>query len=206
MKKRVILFAFTAVLLMAALTLPLQKEKEKINPPSGTPTVISTEEEDTSLKPAWYQYYEIRKFSEPLPKEKVEKVYFHIDTQNSPADFFKVNLVNTSAQPLSIKTQNGSLIMIQEAKNLKGEWKPIEYWLYDWGDGSFFNKQNLEAGNSITFYAPRYKGKFETDIRFKLKISDQKVIYSLPFKGTISPAQFELKEIIRNKKESVSFL
>ena len=76
----------------------------------------------------------------------------------------------------------GSAILIQEAKNKKGEWKEVEN-LTKEKIGNFYYKINPKE--YIYTKVPRYKGTFETTFRIKLKLDDEKYIYSNEYKGII---------------------
>ena len=76
----------------------------------------------------------------------------------------------------------GSAILIQEAKNKNGEWKEIEN-LTKEKIGNFYYKINPKE--YIYTKVPRYKGTFETTFRIKLKLDNEKYIYSNEYKGII---------------------
>jgi len=76
----------------------------------------------------------------------------------------------------------GCAILIQEAKNKKGEWKEVER-LTKEKIGNFYYK--IEPKEYIYTKVPRYKGTFETTFRIKLKLDDEKYIYSNEYKGMI---------------------
>lgn len=76
----------------------------------------------------------------------------------------------------------GGAIIIQEAKNKKGEWKEVEK--YSNGEiGNFYYK--IKPKEYIYTKVPRYKGTFETTFRIKLKLDDKKYIYSNEYNGMI---------------------
>ena len=202
MKKLPLLFIVTGMFGIVALSLP---SKEQVSLPNiqadlqlnlqSQLTVETSQDEEFTMKPAWYRFFNKHAAGNIKP-QKNKSLQFVFPEEQSQKGFFNFKLANATEEAIKIRIQNGSLIMIQEAKNDKGDWQPIEYWDYDWGNGSVFDEYSLDPKNAILVSAPRYKGNFETDIRFKLKTGDSKeqddVIYSPVFKGSISLSQFKL--------------
>ena len=152
--------------------------------------------------------------SDPLDidSSKIEiregEVYFYFKTEESPKnldslDFFwlKANpegyftayLVNTSKETFTAKRQDGSLIMIQEALDEEGEWKPIEYWVYSGCGNSYDNPLELDSGKYVIVPIKKYSGEFKTKIRLKFKYG-KKIMYSKPFSGSVNLSQFNKEE------------
>ena len=202
MKKLPLLFIVTGMFGIVALSLP---SREQVTLPNiqadlqlnlqSQLTIKTDQREDFTMKPAWYRFFNKHILGDIKPN-KDKSLQFVFPEEQNQKGFLNFKLANATEEAIKIRIQNGSLIMIQEAKNNKGEWQPIEYWDYDWGNGSVFDEFSLEPKNAILVSAPRYKGNFETKIRFKLKIGDSKeqddVIYSPAFKGSISLSQFKL--------------
>ena len=94
--------------------------------------------------------------------------------------------------------------MIQEAKNNKGEWQPIEFWQLDWGFGSHLEDLKLQPQQSVLFTAPKFSGNFATEVRFKLKISAQEIYYSETFKAKIDVGHFQITK--SNQQKKISYL
>lgn len=76
----------------------------------------------------------------------------------------------------------GGAILIQEAKNKKGEWIEIEK-IANERIGNFYYK--IKPKEYIYTKVPLYKGTFETTFRIKLKLDENKYIYSNEYKGMI---------------------
>lgn len=110
----------------------------------------------------------------------------------------KVILLNNTKDTLDLHIQDGSVKMIQEAQNTKGEWVPIEYWLNStcgnsYGHAYLYPNHYLETG------AFRYTGTYKTKLRFKLLYSTtynpetkqilKNYIYSEPFDGSVNYSQ-----------------
>lgn len=144
-------------------------------------------------------------FNVLLNKKRGIKQYYFRNTNDPASKFttgFTVEIRNFSNDTLMFTGQDGSIMMIQEAIDPNGNWKPIEYW------------QSSFCGNSamIVFFPPsskmefsafRYEGDFKTSLRFKLLVRNQdknytrfrtKTFYSQPFKGSVYYSQFEIKK------------
>lgn len=135
---------------------------------------------------------------------KSDTLYFHFNTEetfsnldsmgfvwlrDNPKRYFAAYLVNTTNSTFTAKRQDGSLIMIQEALDKEGNWKPIEYWVYSGCGNSYFYPLKLDSGKCVLVPIKKYAGNFKTKIRLKFKYS-KAVMYSTPFEGAIDEAQF----------------
>ncbi len=105
-------------------------------------------------------------------------------------NYFTAYLVNTTDTTFHAKRQDGSLIMIQEAKDENGEWKPIEFWIPSGCGNSYFNPLELAPNEFAKVAIVKYSGRFQTELRLKFKYSSE-IMYSQPFSGSINPAQLE---------------
>lgn len=121
--------------------------------------------------------------------------------QERPRNFvqtYPVFILNPTKQPLYLVSQDMRIIMIQEAKNEKGEWLPIEYWRYS-DCGNSYGLIQVNSGQAVIANMYKYAGDFETELRVKLK-SGKNSIYSKPFKGRINKKQFnysqELEDLV----------
>ncbi|NJL14969.1 MAG: hypothetical protein HC913_19545 [Microscillaceae bacterium] len=112
--------------------------------------------------------------------------------------FLPFELVNSSLSAKTLTTQNGSLIMIQEALNPQGKWTPIEYWDFNWEIGSDTTQFVLLPQHGVLVMVPVFSGDFATKIRLKLTTSlppkASQVIYSEVFEGMVKPGQFKKPE------------
>jgi hypothetical protein len=84
-------------------------------------------------------------------------------------------------------------LLIQEARDEHGQWKPIEREFgYSGYCGCGFRDYHLEPGRYWELAAPRYVGPFKTKLRFRLRVwtPDYQVLYSNEFDGSIDPDQF----------------
>jgi len=98
-------------------------------------------------------------------------------------------LINDTGKRISINGQDGSVFMIQEAKDQKGKWRPIEFWRGS-GCGMSYRGISIGAGKQVMTLAPRYKGSLKTQIRFKLN-DGKRILYTKPFSGSVNPVQFK---------------
>ncbi|RPD91807.1 hypothetical protein EGM88_14060 [Aureibaculum marinum] len=106
---------------------------------------------------------------------------------------YPVFIRNPSKDTIHIDNQDGALFLIQEAKNKMGEWKPIEYWIYS-TCGNSYAYTSLGPDDILILKKVKYKGTFETEMRLKLR-TNNKLVYSKPFKGLINIEQFELENV-----------
>jgi len=136
---------------------------------------------------------------------KSDKIYFHFNVKDSPKNlksmgfawlkdnpdgYFTGYLVNTMGATFSAERQDGSLIMIQEALDKDGNWKPIEYWVYSGCGNSYFNPLKLDSGKYVMIPIKKYSGKFKTKIRLKFKYGND-ILYSNSFESSINVSLFE---------------
>jgi hypothetical protein len=149
-----------------------------------------------TMPPAWYPLLNPSKITNQ--NIKIEKVIFDFEGKQNE-NLYKYKIKNYTSKDIKIRTQDGSLLMVQEAQNEKGEWQAIEYWQWDWGiKQPIFETYFLKTKEEITFIAPQYKGSFKTKIRFKLKLEEKSndYIYSKGFDASINTSQF----ILNNQK------
>ena len=106
---------------------------------------------------------------------------------------YPVFIRNASKDTIHIDNQDGALFLIQEAKNKMGEWKPIEYWIYS-TCGNSYAYTSLGPDDILTLKKVKYQGTFETEMRLKLR-TNNKLVYSKPFKGSINTEQFEVENV-----------
>jgi hypothetical protein len=103
---------------------------------------------------------------------------------------FIAYLVNMTDSSVYIKTQDGSLLIIQEALDENNNWQPIEYWIPSGCGNSYFNPLSLEAGKCVLVPIKRYDGNYKTKFRLKFN-TGKRIIYSDIFEGTLNKSQFE---------------
>jgi hypothetical protein len=154
---------------------------------------------------AFYECTEPTDIDSNLINLKSDKIYFQFNLEDSPKNlksmdfawlednpdaYFTGYLVNTSDSTFSAERQDGSLIMIQEALDEEGIWKPIEYWVYSGCGNSYFNPLKLDSGKYVMIPIRKYSGKFKTKIRLKFKYGSE-ILYSDSFEGSLNMSVFE---------------
>jgi hypothetical protein len=156
-------------------------------------------------QPAYYECTEGLDIDTTLFNYRKGEIYFYFDKdlkaknlaskgfnwiEDNPKDYFTAYLINTTDTTFNVTRQDGSLIMIQEAMDEKGQWQPIEYWVYSGCGNSYFDPLELNPGKYVMIPIKEYHGNFKTKIRLKMK-NDKKIIYSESFEGSIDKSQFE---------------
>lgn len=103
---------------------------------------------------------------------------------------FIAYLVNMTDSSVYIKTQDGSLLIIQEALDENNNWQPIEYWIPSGCGNSYFNPLSLEAGKCVLVPIKKYTGNYKTQFRLKFNIG-KSIIYSDTFEASLDKTQFK---------------
>jgi hypothetical protein len=108
-------------------------------------------------------------------------------------DGYRVVLANASQAPLEIAASDSRLPIVQEALDVDGNWRPIEY-LPSSFCGNSWHTLILQPGEYWDFTAPRYGGGLATELRFRMTLDDGTELHSQPVGGSIDPRQFTDKE------------
>ena len=103
-----------------------------------------------------------------------------------------VYVLNSTKDTLNLSTQDSQLYLIQEAKDIDGIWKPIEYWNYSWC-GNSYGSENLSSDKIIKTNCKKYSGKFTTEIRIRL-LAGNESFYSNSIICNIDSCQFKITE------------
>ena len=98
--------------------------------------------------------------------------------------------------------QDGDIVAIQEAKNAKGKWEPIEYWYHSWC-GNSYSYIDILPYHKTSVLCPRYSGKFQTKLRVRIE-SNKGILVSPEFNGSINPTQFKKKKTNKHTKDFFS--
>jgi hypothetical protein len=149
---------------------------------------------------------DLENFSFPPPPVAMEGEEYETDERKTDSIFeiwkkrprnyvkaYPVFIRNISKDTVHIDNQDGALFLIQEAKNELGEWKPIEYWIYS-TCGNSYASTSIGQNDILILKKVNYQGAFETDMRLKLR-TNNKIIYSKSYKGSINIEQFELDNL-----------
>lgn len=127
------------------------------------------------------------------------KVYFDFHTEldetqiskrhrGVKATYFTSYLINTSDTAFTITKQDGSLMMIQEALDNEGNWRPIEYWVPS-SCGNSYYQLRLQPNEYVTVPIRQYEGDFATKVRLRM-YRNSSVFVSKPFETTIDKGLF----------------
>ena len=104
----------------------------------------------------------------------------------------KFYIINSSQTSLTIPIEDGAPILVQEAQDSLGNWRPIEYF-YHSGCGFSYSTFIVGQNQFISMYLVKYHGDFETQLRVKMQINDE-IYYSEPFLGSLNYGQFSFPE------------
>ncbi|MDG1260135.1 MAG: hypothetical protein P8H59_03980 [Flavobacteriales bacterium] len=111
------------------------------------------------------------------------------DTLIQQVKSFPIYLANTSGSDYAeVEVQDGSLMMIVEAVDSDGDWKPIEYWSNSWCGNSYFNFM-LPPNHMMMTRGIKCSGDFYTNCRMKLYNAKDSLI-SNEFHMSINETQF----------------
>jgi hypothetical protein len=110
----------------------------------------------------------------------------------------RVILANTTDEKVALSASDSRLYMVQEAIDIDGKWKPVEYLPSSWC-GNSYHTVFLPSHEYWEFAAAHYTGKRPTKFRIKLSITDpadQKTttILSNEFEGSVNPKQFTVQQ------------
>lgn len=105
----------------------------------------------------------------------------------------RVRLVNGDKTPATIPASDSRISLVQEALDADGAWKEIEYLPSSWC-GNSYHSVYLAPQHYWEFVAPKYSGSQKTQLRFKLTISKDRILYSPTYEGGIHPEQFTVKQ------------
>jgi hypothetical protein len=168
---------------------------------------------------AWYETGIEHPLDENIRTSVSGKFYFEIHTteqpkilngdhfyvvKNNPKDYFTSYLINTTDTTIVVSRQDGSVMMIQEAKDSAGKWTPIEYWQHSGCGNSYFNPLHIEKNQYVMIPIKKYQGDFKTEMRLKLSCQNQ-IIYSDSFQGSVNKNQFK-SDLDNSKLFGLSYL
>ena len=111
---------------------------------------------------------------------------------------YNVKIINKQNYKQNILMVAGTgLRLIQEFLDSTGNWKSIEE-LTSLGCGMDSGWLTIKPGQEVLTRIYVYKGDYKTLLRAKLYVSNEKVIYSEPFSGSINSKMFSLKDQFLN--------
>jgi hypothetical protein len=102
---------------------------------------------------------------------------------------YPVFLVNKTKKNLYLTLEDGDVMMIQEAKDENGNWRPIEEWWYSDCGSSINTPLTFRPGKLGMTRIRKYDGGYETELRVRVATGEGAFIYSHTFRGRISKEQ-----------------
>ena len=168
------------ILIDTARIIPTKDNNFTRIPPPPPPTII-----DSELVPDFFDY------SDTI--ENTEKS-INLEYKKSPwINNYPVFIVNYSDTIISLTYGAISgFPMIQEAKDSIGNWKPIQYWHWDWC-GNTYSSIDLKPNHYALTRTPKFSGDFKTKLRLKLRFFNV-YFYSKEYNGSINYSQFAFPE------------
>lgn len=106
---------------------------------------------------------------------------------------YRVVLGNGASAPLELTASDSRLPIVQQALDVDGQWRPIEYLPASFC-GNSFHTLVLQPGEYWDFTVPRYVGSMPTQLRVALTLPDGGELVSQPVAGSIDPRQFTDRE------------
>lgn len=107
-------------------------------------------------------------------------------------EVYKISICNDSLNTRNLQLQDSRLVLIQEAKDSSGAWRPIEYFIHSTCGMSYTNIE-IPHNYCLDGLIAKYGGDFKTEFRVKLLFNGQ-ILYSNVFEGMINMSQFESKD------------
>lgn len=129
-----------------------------------------------------------------INKQSTNKNELNLFLEKKNDSLFSIYIINNTSDTIRILKQDWQLFLIQEAKDIDGNWKPIEYWQNSSCANSYLH-QKLEPKGILATESKVYNGDFRTEIRFKL-MNNRKNFYSNAISSSIYLGQFNIPENI----------
>ena len=113
----------------------------------------------------------------------------HTEQHDSVAHpMFPVYVANATPQIKYVYGASSRLYAIQEARDRRGRWRPIERVGSEWCGGNEFALE-LPSRHLVVFLAKKYEGTFATELRMRMQLGECLYV-SQPYAGHIEEAQF----------------
>ena len=118
----------------------------------------------------------------------LEKIYDYNKMQRNNIKAYPLLILNNEINESYIASGTSNFQLIQEAKDIDGKWKPIEYIynLHSCLDSPFYK---LKPKNYLATAIIKYHGDFKTKIRVKIRLNNY-YYYSNEITGYINQFQF----------------
>lgn len=146
--------------------------------------IVDTVNELTLLKkPIWARYLFHRSLGDTIE-------VLQDDTLVQMVKSFPVFIANTSTiHQATLELQDGSIMMVVEAMDQSGAWKPIEYWSNSWCGNSYYH-QIIPPEHMVMTRSIKCSGGFYTRCRMKVS-NDSNTLFSNEFFMSINESQFQ---------------
>lgn len=112
-----------------------------------------------------------------------------IDTITKDIKGVHLYLINSKPDTIELQAIDGCLFIVQEAKDILGNWRVIEQFPKSWCANSYYGV-TLPPNKYFRIQALKYDGIFKTELRFKLVLNSETVLYSNPYSGGVNFGQF----------------
>jgi hypothetical protein len=109
----------------------------------------------------------------------------------------KLIIRNNSDSVVYVPIEDNQLVLVQEAKDQDGNWKPIEYFIHS-DCGVSYSSFNIRPWESCEFKIAKYCGNFTTTMRVRMSMNHQ-IYLSEEFEGSLNYSQFTTSERIPTK-------
>ncbi|RZJ65874.1 MAG: hypothetical protein EOO50_12195 [Flavobacterium sp.] len=140
--------------------------------------------------------------SDNFPKPTLQKFsdngfFLKIDTTQTVSlskkfNGYKLYIVNASDKIVELEASDSRLPAVAQVF-LNNKWQDIEYLPSSWC-GNSYHKVFIEPNQYWEFEVPKFSGKLQTKLRYKLEISEGKFIYSNEIKASVNKKQLTAKE------------
>jgi len=100
----------------------------------------------------------------------------------------KLIIYNNTSNSIRIPIEDNQLILVQEAKDQKGNWKPVEYFMHSTCGNSYSSLQ-VPNQKSCQFMIIKYCGEFKTKMRVRICLNND-TYFSNEFDGYVNSQQF----------------
>jgi hypothetical protein len=150
----------------------------------GLRVIVDTINELTmTKKPIWASYLFHRYFSNNI-------TILQDDTLIQQVKSFPVFITNYSTSHMAtLEMQDGSIMMVVQAVDKNGKWKPIEYWSGSWCGNSYYTLM-IPPRHMLMTRGIKCSGMFRTKCRMKVS-NERDSIYSNEFYMSINETQFD---------------
>lgn len=112
------------------------------------------------------------------------------DTLVTTVKSFPIYVTNLSGDKYAkLRVQDGSLMMVVQATDTSGQWKPIEYWSGSWCGNSFYTMM-IPPKHMVMSRGIKCSGDYLTKCRLRLK-NGRDSLFSNEFTMRINSTQFE---------------